>query len=125
LGPLSLDLFTQHAKSLGYPYHLWNVAGKIQAYIVDPTGYGVQYNGISPDTDITTLPEYKATCKSNDGCTGQGFCKGLDFNTEQAGEFLAGFFYQFRTVQKLKPLKDCIKASSNVAESLTIIKKDL
>ena len=41
MGPLSLDLFTQHAKSLGYPYHLWNVAGKIQAYVVDPTGYGV------------------------------------------------------------------------------------
>ena len=39
----------------------------------DPLGWGVQFDYPyfdSPDN----LPFYTTSCKSNDGCSGQGFC---------------------------------------------------
>ena len=42
-------------------------------FLKDPLGWGVQFDYPyfnSPDN----LPFYTTTCKSNDGCSGQGFC---------------------------------------------------
>ena len=42
----------------------------------DPFGWGVQfdYPMMSPPAE---MPFYTTTCKSNDGCSGQGFCDKL------------------------------------------------
>jgi hypothetical protein len=47
-----------------------------QLYLIDPTGFGVQYDGPN-QTAPKTLPTYSAACKSDDGCAGQGLktCK--------------------------------------------------
>jgi hypothetical protein len=74
-----LDTYVANAKKLGYPYHWWALpANRTQVYIIDPTGFGVQYDGPATNPPAN-LPTYSAACKSNDGCAGQGICTPMDF----------------------------------------------
>lgn len=43
--------------------------GMTQVYIVDPTGFGIQFDGPAQNPP-KNLPEYSAACKSTDGCLG-------------------------------------------------------
>lgn len=74
-----IDRYVANAKNLGYQYHWWALPGNgHQVYVIDPTGFSVQYDGraTNPPSD---LPTYSAACKSNDGCSGQGICNAKDF----------------------------------------------
>jgi len=75
----ALDRYVENAKNNGLPYHWWTVpSGMYQIYVIDPTGFSVQYDGhaTNPPKDV---PTYSAACKSNDGCSGQGICKPSEF----------------------------------------------
>lgn len=76
-GKHHIDTYADHAKSLGYPYHWVQAGPDVQLFVVDPTGFGIQFDGpsLNPPAD---LPFYSDACKSNDGCTGQGLCNALD-----------------------------------------------
>ena len=102
--PTYLDVYANHAKSLGLQYHWWSQqmpsererpigthwthhhrqlqppGGITQLYVVDPTGFGVQFDGPAQNPP-SNLPAYTAACKSADGCAGQGNanCKSTDF----------------------------------------------
>jgi len=80
-GP-TLDKLVPLLEQGGYHYHIWGGATGndstgydklVTVYGADPLGWGVQFDYPyfnSPDN----LPFYTTTCKSNDGCSGQGFC---------------------------------------------------
>jgi len=52
--------------------------GPIQIYMIDPTGFSVQWDGMTSNPP-SNLPTYSAACKSNDGCAGRGICSIKDF----------------------------------------------
>lgn len=62
-----------------HPHHrqLQPGGGITQLYMVDPTGFGIQFDGPARDAP-KNLPTYSANCKSDDGCTGQGKCNDTD-----------------------------------------------
>ena len=80
--PSSPDIYqyVQKAESMGLPYRWMGKpkppgisqppgGPKCNIYVIDPTGFSVQYDGPSthcPDN----LPSYTAACKSQDGCAG-------------------------------------------------------
>ena len=69
-----LSVYANHVEKLGLQYHWWALpGGNTQLYVVDPTGFGVQFDG-SAKNPPANLPTYSAACKSNDGCAGQGKC---------------------------------------------------
>lgn len=78
-GPLNLDEYAKHFEDRNLPYRWWSTPrGGYVIYGSDPTGWSIQFNGnaVKPPSNA---PSYLATCKSDDGCAGQGNCKVADF----------------------------------------------
>jgi len=80
-GP-TLDKLVPLLEQGGYHYHIWGGATGndstgydklVTVYGADPLGWGVQFD-YPYFNSPADLPFYTTTCKSNDGCAGQGFC---------------------------------------------------
>lgn len=66
-----LDDYADHFEKNGLLYRWWSDPRGHVLYGVDPTGWGVQFDGQAKNPP-SNAPQYKATCESDDGCLGQG-----------------------------------------------------
>lgn len=58
----------------GYKYRWFQTPSAVQIYAFDPSGWTLQLDWSEGNDVPRKIATYSATCKSDDGCYGQGLC---------------------------------------------------
>jgi len=76
---IDISVYADQADKLGLKYHWWSVGPVAQLYVSDPTGWMIQFGGMT-SSGPSYKPTYSADCKSDDGCEGRGYCNNHAIN---------------------------------------------